>query len=172
NAISVAKGPNSIVLESAKGERTFHDVKIVGREFYHDKNRGKLRGLVAAYCLEIEKIRICHLGDIGHVPQEDQLHEFKEVDLLMLPIGGVYTIDGGEAWHLVRILEPKMVMPLHYWLPGSMLPLDPLDSFLNIAKAQRLRMSSNKFELPFKEGLEKTALIIPQPLKRRLDDGN
>ncbi|MEM1927764.1 MAG: MBL fold metallo-hydrolase [Acidilobaceae archaeon] len=162
NAIDMARGSRSVVLKAVSGKKSISGVDIEGYLFYHDKSKGRLRGLTTAYCIRVDNIRICHLGDIGHIPEERQLEGLRDADALFVPVGGVYTIDGREAWELIQILKPRLVVPIHYWTPGSLLPLDPLNVFLDTAKTQRIRLESNKFRLPLEKSLEKTTIMIPR----------
>src|SRR5438046_3096229 len=83
------------------------------------------------YTIEAEDIRFCHLGDFGQKELTDeQLEKIDRVDVLMIPVGGTFTIDGHEAAKLIGQIEPKIVIPMHYALPKLKLELDGVDKFL------------------------------------------
>lgn len=96
------------------GEYEISGVSIFGIPSYHDKTRGELRGSNTIYVLDVDGVRLCHLGDLGHKLDEGQVGEVGQVDILFIPVGGVYTIDAGEAAEVVSNLEPRVVIPMHY----------------------------------------------------------
>jgi len=75
-------------------------------------------------------VAICHLGDIGHVPGDEMVEEMGNVDMLLLPVGGVSTINAAMAAEIIRKLEPKVVIPMHYKTPQTSRDLEPVDDFL------------------------------------------
>lgn len=152
------------VVKWRKGVFRLGPFKVEGIPSYHDKSRGLLRGENIIYKLEAGPFSIVHVGDLGHIPSGDVLERLKGVTVLMVPVGGTYTIDAEEAWELTRIVEPRLVIPMHYWIPYSTLPLDPLDKFLSISKARRLRLSERKLEMTLDDIPEKTTIVImPHP---------
>lgn len=96
------------------GEYTFHGVSVEGMRTFHDNSEGSERGLNTVYVLESEGIRVCHLGDLGHVPNKDQIDQIGEIDVLMIPVGGIYTLDLKEAVEVVKLIEPSVVIPMHF----------------------------------------------------------
>lgn len=162
NAVEVASGPKSRVVKWRTGEVSERPL-IRGFKFYHDKASGKLRGAVTAYLIEVDGVRILHMSDIGHLPPSEALESIGDVDVLMVPVGGVYTIDAVEAWELVQALKPRIAVPMHYWVEGVILPLDPLERFLNVIKAPRERLDTNTFEVTPHSLPERTHVLIPKP---------
>ena len=112
------------------GEYEIAGVLIIGVGTFHDNERGAQRGKNTAYLMEIDGVSICHLGDIGHVLSDEQLEEIGDVDVLLLPVGGHNTIGGAVAAEIIRQIEPKAVIPMHYQTPELKRTLDPLESFL------------------------------------------
>jgi L-ascorbate metabolism protein UlaG (beta-lactamase superfamily) len=99
-------------------DETFRDVKIRGVPTYHDAHGGLERGKNTVFVLEIAGLRIVHLGDLGHALTETQLKRIGEVDVLLVPIGGVYTLNGLDATAVVEQLKPKrVIIPMHYGTP-------------------------------------------------------
>lgn len=111
---------------SGPGEYEVKGVSIIGIPTFHDDKGGSERGKNTVYVFETEGLRIAHLGDLGHALSESQIEELGEIDVLMIPVGGVYTIGPKEASDLVSKIEPYFVMPMHY---GSD-KLQPVDTFL------------------------------------------
>lgn len=112
------------------GEYEIEGVFITGIPTYHDARKGSARGKNVAFVLELEDVRVCHLGDLGHAPTAEQVEALSGVDILLVPVGGRTTIDGATAAEVVSLLEPRLVIPMHYRTATSTLQLDPLDRFL------------------------------------------
>ncbi len=116
---------------NSPGEYELRDIFIQGISSFHDNEKGKERGLNTIYTIEAEEIKICHMGDFGQEELTDeQLREIGEVDVLMIPVGGAYTIDAKEATKIISQVEPRIVIPMHYKIPGLKVKLDELSSFL------------------------------------------
>ena len=112
------------------GEYEISGVLIIGIDTFHDRERGKSRGRNTVYVMEIDEVSVCHLGDLGHVLTSEQVEEIDDVDVLLLPVGGVSTIDAPMAAEVVRQLEPKVVIPMHYNTETLNRELEPVDRFL------------------------------------------
>ncbi len=109
-------------------------IKIEKVNSFHDNAMGALRGNNIIHIIETEGIRICHLGDLGHVLNKEQLDKIKNVDVLLIPVGGTYTIDYKEAYEVVMDLKPKVVIPMHYKTDKCNINIDYVDNFINIIK--------------------------------------
>jgi L-ascorbate metabolism protein UlaG (beta-lactamase superfamily) len=96
------------------GEFEKMSVRIFGFQSFHDKTKGSERGENILYKFESEGISVLHCGDLGIIPEESFLETIGEVDILMVPVGGFYTIDSDEAVQLVKKIEPAIVIPMHY----------------------------------------------------------
>jgi len=97
--------------------------EIKGLATFHDNVLGKKRGSNIVYVFGVEGLRLCHLGDLGHLLTDEQLKEIGTIDILMVPVGGFFTIDANEAVEVVNQLKPKIVLPMHYKPKGSLIPL-------------------------------------------------
>ncbi|HJX12585.1 MAG TPA: MBL fold metallo-hydrolase [Dehalococcoidales bacterium] len=117
-------------LVSRPGEYEISGVLILGMNTYHDAVKGQSRGKNIVYLMEVDGVAICHLGDIGHVPGDELIEEMGNVDILLLPVGGVSTINAIMAAEVIRKFEPKAVIPMHYKTPATKRELDPVDNFL------------------------------------------
>jgi L-ascorbate metabolism protein UlaG (beta-lactamase superfamily) len=117
-------------LLTGPGEYEISGVLILGIAAYHDAVKGQSRGKNIVYLMEIDGVAVCHLGDIGHVLSDEQVEEMGNVDILMLPVGGVSTINAAMAAEIIRKLEPKVVLPMHYKTPKTDRELEPVDNFL------------------------------------------
>lgn len=115
------------------GEYDVKGVKIIGLKSYHDGNMGKERGKNTIYNVEIESVSFAHLGDLGEKLNERSLSEIGKVDVLFVPVGGVFTIDATQAAEVVSQLEPQIVIPMHYFHEkkrGAFAGLSTLESFV------------------------------------------
>ena len=112
------------------GEYEVSRVFITGIATFHDAEEGRERGKNTVYLIEMEDIRLCHLGDLGHPLSSGQVEEIGAVDVLMVPVGGFSTIDAAAAAEVVRQLQPGIVIPMHYKTTALRMELEPLDRFL------------------------------------------
>ncbi len=166
NAVEVAGAPRAKVHTMLSRPAKIGPFRVEPLKLYHDKARGALRGPTMGYILESEGTRIAHLGDVGHLLSEEEISRLGDLDLLMLPVGGVYTITAPEAWAIVEDVKPKAILPLHYWVNGVILPLDPLERFLEVSKAGRLRLEEPRFKVPVERRGQRTAIVVPPPPPR------
>jgi L-ascorbate metabolism protein UlaG (beta-lactamase superfamily) len=117
-------------LVKGPGEYEISGVLILGISTYHDSIKGQSRGKNTVYLMEVDGVAICHLGDIGHVPGDEMVEEMGNVDMLLVPVGGVSTINAAMAAEVIRKLEPKIVIPMHYKTPQTSRDLEPVENFL------------------------------------------
>jgi len=117
----VLKGP---------GEYESSGVLTVGVHTFHDNEKGTQRGKNTVYVIDVDDVMICHLGDLGHSLTAEQVAEIDGVDVLLIPVGGVSTIDAVQAAQIVRHLEPKIVIPMHYKTEALKRELETVDRFL------------------------------------------
>ncbi len=151
------KGKPKVI--SGPGEYEINGVFITGISTYHDKKRGQLRGKNTIYLIEFEDLRACHLGDLGHIPSQAQVEALSDVELLFIPVGGGPTINAAEATEVVSLLEPKIVIPMHYGTRAIKLGLDPVTKFLKAMgsdKIERLEsLKASRSSLP-----EETQVVL------------
>lgn len=114
----------------APGEYEIGGVMLTGLRTFHDDKNGAERGRNTAFIVEVDEVRVCHLGDIGHVPTAAQMEGLNDIDVLLIPVGGHTTINAATASEIISQLEPKVVVPMHYATDVSTATLDPLDSFI------------------------------------------
>lgn len=116
------------------GEYEILGITILGYQTFHDDNKGADRGKNTVYAFEVEGLRVVHLGDLGHILSEDMINEIGDVDVLMVPVGGEYTIGPKEAATLVSKISPFYVLPMHYKKEGMKAELAekllPVEDFL------------------------------------------
>jgi len=158
NNSKVIKGDPFII--DGAGEYEIKKIVIKGVDSYHDGKEGKERGCNVIYKIEMEGIKLCHLGDLGQSNLVNgQLEKIGEVDILFIPIGGVYTIDWKSADTIISQIEPRIIIPMHYkisGLAGDFLKLDAADKFCKeygiSSKDAASKFSVKKKDLPQDEG--------------------
>jgi L-ascorbate metabolism protein UlaG (beta-lactamase superfamily) len=112
------------------GEYEIAGVFINGLRSFRDSDKGKTRGVNTMYLMEIEGIKLCHLGDLGHTLSATQIEDVSDADILLIPVGGEPTIDATAAEEVTNLISPKIVIPMHYNTESAQTKLDPLDKFL------------------------------------------
>ena len=115
NRVDLVKSPEFIV--RGPGEYEVKGVSIIGVHTWHDDKEGVERGANTVYVIEMEGLRVCHLGDLGHMLTEGQLEEIGSIDVVMIPVGGVYTINAKTAVEVVKQLDPWVIIPMHFQTP-------------------------------------------------------
>jgi len=99
---------------SSPGEYEIQGVFITGIPTFHDRREGKEAGRNVIFLFDFDGLTICHLGDLGHVLSQSQAEALGSVDVLLIPVGGVSTITAARAAEVVSLLEPRLVIPMHY----------------------------------------------------------
>jgi L-ascorbate metabolism protein UlaG (beta-lactamase superfamily) len=122
NNVGAIKGEPIVI--NTPGEYAVKGVNIVGIDSFHDNQGGTAQGHSTIFILEAEELKLCHLGDLGCDLTGKQLDEIDGVDILFVPIGGSHTIDGKKAAELVHKIEPVLVIPMHYKVPGTSEKID------------------------------------------------
>lgn len=142
------------------GEYEVKQTFFYGISGFHDNSNGSERGPITMYLLESEGLSLAHLGDIGQTElTQAQLEALEGVDILILPVGGVYTVNGKQAAALVAQLEPRIVIPIHYKIPGLKYELEAVDKFtheLGLKPQVEEKLKITKKDLP----QEETRLVV------------
>lgn len=112
------------------GEYEVAGVSVIGVPTFHDAEKGSKHGRNTVYLIEIDDVRICHLGDLGHKLEDAEAEAVASPDVLLVPVGGLTAMNAAQAAEVVRQLEPRYVVPMHFAIPGLKLQLDPIDRFL------------------------------------------
>ena len=140
NHVDKVKGASAII--DAAGEwRPAPDVKVTAIPSFHDEVQGKKRGPNLIMKIEMEGLTLAHLGDLGEELKEEQLGALGKIDILMIPVGGFYTIDGEKARKIVYALKPRVVIPMHFKQPGinEDWPISDGKDFLHLMGAEQLQ---------------------------------
>jgi L-ascorbate metabolism protein UlaG (beta-lactamase superfamily) len=150
NNVAAVKGNREVV--DAPGHRKVKGIDFRGIASYHDEAKGGQRGTNVIFCFSLDGIKVCHLGDLGHQLGAVQIAEIGEVDVLFVPVGGLYTIDANGAAKVCDSLSPKMVIPMHYKTAKCGYPIAGVDAFLkgrkNIRNLDASETELRKDQLP------------------------
>jgi L-ascorbate metabolism protein UlaG (beta-lactamase superfamily) len=152
NNVGAIKGNPDVV--KGAGEHMVKGMRFYGVKTYHDTSKGAERGENTVFLVDIDGMRLCHLGDLGHALEPNQLISIKEkdidIDVLFIPVGGVFTIDAKGADVVLRQLEPKIAVPMHYKTSPVQLNIKKVDQFIKGKKKVRKEkiLSLRKEDLP------------------------
>ncbi len=139
--------------------RDTHKIIFKGISSYHDSVYGKNRGENTIFVIKTDKMVLCHLGDLGHLLDAEQLEQMGQVDILFIPVGGYYTINHVQAEKIVNQINAKIVIPMHYKTDAIKWSIDPVSVFLN--KKQNITMvGKNIFEISSSTLPEKTTIYV------------
>lgn len=161
NNLDAIKGEPFVI--NGPGEYETKGVFIYGIPAWHDETEGSERGAVTMYRINAEDMNVVHLGDLGHELSDEQLEKMNNVDILLIPVGGIFTIDAKKANSVISKIEPRIIIPMHYNLPGlkfkSGKKIDSIDKFLKESGLSSEKMDKLKIsrkDLP----QEETKIII------------
>ena len=148
--------------EVVRGTAKTNGIEFEGIPTYHDEARGQQRGNNTILCFEVDGIRVCHLGDLGHPLSDEQVAKLGRIDILLLPVGGFYTIDTEVATQICNQLTPKMIMPMHYKTDKCDFPIASVNEFLqgkkDVTKCDTREVDFKQGELP-----ASTQIVVLEP---------
>lgn len=149
NYVQTVQG--SPLVFNSPGEYEAKGAEFRGFTVSHDESGGSERGFVTAFVMEIDGIKICHLGDIGDELSSEQLEQMDGIDILLIPVGSVYTINAEKAAKVVSEIEPRIIIPMHYGTKEGKIKLDGVDKFLHemgVTPEPKERLKISKADLP------------------------
>lgn len=160
NNVKALRGNPHII--NMAGEYDIKGISIAGIESYHDNEKGGKRGVNIIYRFEVEGISISHLGDLGHALENKQLEVLAGTDILLIPVGGKYTLDAKKAVEVISQVEPRIIIPMHYKTKGVTLDIDEVEKFIKemgIKPSFEEKLKISKKDLP-SEDMELVVLSI------------
>jgi len=138
-------------------DKTIDGVKFLSKSFFHDEEGGRRRGKNTIFLIEGENLKLVHLGDLGHIPDEKEIEIFKNPDILMIPVGGYFTIDSEKADKVISILNPKVTIPMHYKTGRLDYPISTVDDFLknkeNVHRLETFEVEIDKSNIDNYKGI-------------------
>lgn len=129
NAIDAVKGEPAIVDDA--GPHRVAGIEVTGYNTAHDDQQGALRGMNTVFIIQMDGTRVAHLGDLGCMPDHNVLGALQGVDVLLIPVGGNYTIDAATAAEIVRLIQPRVTIPMHYKTKGMKVNVSGVEDFLS-----------------------------------------
>lgn len=153
-------------LADTPGEYEIKDVFIKGIPAFHDNNNGKERGQITMFTIEAEGMKVGFLSDLGQKELiSQQVDDLGDVDILLIPVGGIYTIGAKDACEIIAQIEPRIVIPMHYKIPNLKIDIEDISKFLKemgsegIEPLPKARITPK--DLPGKEDEIKIILLSP-----------
>lgn len=158
NNVAAVSGKPEVVTST----KTVKGIQFKGIASHHDESQGKERGTNTIFCFVVDGIKLCYLGDLGHRLSKDRIAEIGAVDILLIPIGGVFTIDAKMAGTVSDDLKPKVVIPMHCKTAKCDWPLNTVDDFVAGKKSVK-KLNSNEVEFRADNLPENTEIVVLQP---------
>ena len=144
------------------GPQTIKGIEVRWVKAFHDPNQGAQRGTVNIPILTVDGVRICHCGDLGHVLELREVSALGPVEVLLVPVGGLYTIDAKEATVLVERIKPRVVIPMHFKTEKCGFPLAKVEEFLR-GKQNVVRTAGSELELTKELLPTETEIVVLNP---------
>ncbi len=158
--VAAVGGSPQVVSETAPVE--IGAVKFSGVASFHDASEGKERGNNVIYSMDVDGVRVCHLGDLGHPLSGRQIADIGRVDVLLVPVGGFFTIDAKVASEVAGKLNPKVIIPMHFSNEKCQFPIGGVDDFL-AGKDSVIRAGASEAEFKASELPETTEVVVLDP---------
>lgn len=160
--VDAVKGEPKIV--DVPGEYEYFGVMIEGIPTYHDDKEGADRGRNTAFSFKAGGVHFVHCGDLGHILDNDAVERIGDVDVLLIPVGGHFTVDAKQAAEIVKQLQPRVIVPMHYLVPGLKLDvLKPVDDFIKEVGVQPTRLEKPTWKLKSSDLPEEESQLVVFP---------
>ena len=160
NNVSAVRGKPEIVRGS--GTKTARGIQFRGIATYHDASQGRERGRNTVFCFALDDIKLCHLGDLGHILSQSQTEEIGTVDVLFVPVGGSFTINAAEAGQVCDQLNPRLIIPMHFRTPKCAYPIASVADFLKGKKNVR-KLDSSEMKLEAETLPAASEIVVFEP---------
>ena len=157
NAAAVSGNPKVV-----KSTTEVKGIKFKGVPTYHDDAQGKNRGNNTIFCFEVDGVKVCHLGDLGHSLSDKEAAELGKIDVLLIPVGGFYTIDAAAASRICDQLKPGVIIPMHFRNDKCTFPIAVVDEFLK-GKGNVTQADTSEVEFKAGEFTADTQIIVLKP---------
>ena len=156
--VAAVRGNPAMVKDTAEVK----GIHFKGIPTYHDAAQGKNRGTNTIFCFEVDGAEVCHLGDLGHKLTDKQVAEADKVDILLVPVGGFYTIDATVASQVCDQLKPRVIIPMHFKNSKCDFPISGVDEFLG-GKKDISRLDASEVDFKSGELPANTQIIVLKP---------
>ena len=152
------------------GTRMVNNIRVTGYPAFHDKSGGAERGSNLLYLFEIDGMRVMHAGDMGHLLSPAQQDEIGKVDVLLVPIGGTYTLDYLQARQFANQLRPGVVIPMHYKTPQCTIDLDGIDHFIDTVQDCKIHKLNDYEASLFPSSLGEDRVLVLDPYVEGMEE--
>jgi L-ascorbate metabolism protein UlaG (beta-lactamase superfamily) len=144
------------------GKKEVKGVVITGVDVYHDESSGKERGPNTIFHMLIDDMNVVHLGDLGHRLSSSETEKIGEVNVLLIPVGGYFTIDAKTAEDVINTLKPNVIIPMHFKTDKCGFPIAPVEDFIKGKGVKKIagEVTIKKEDLP-----DKTTIYVLEPTK-------
>jgi L-ascorbate metabolism protein UlaG (beta-lactamase superfamily) len=156
--VAAVKGNPQVVRSTAEAK----GIKIKGVPTAHDDSGGSVRGKNTIFCFEVDGVNVCHAGDLGHMLTDEQAAAIGKVDVLLIPVGGFFTIDAATADRVCKKLGPRVVIPMHYKTDKLDFPIAGVDGFLK-GKDNVTRLDNSEVEIKAGELPASVRIMVLKP---------
>lgn len=160
NNVSAVQGGPEVI--KGVGTRTARGIEFTGIATHHDASQGQQRGANTVFCFAVDEMKLCHLGDLGHMLSREQVADIGAVDILLIPVGGFYTIDASVASEICGRLQPKVAIPMHFRTPRCDFPIADAEAFLG-GKRNAKKMEASAVEFQPDQLPAGTQVVLLQP---------
>jgi L-ascorbate metabolism protein UlaG (beta-lactamase superfamily) len=144
--------PGTPQVIKGSGSKTIKGILMKGVSTYHDPSKGSERGANTIFTIKINNIQLCHLGDLGHLLSDKELAEIGPVEILLIPVGGFFTIDPEEATRVAEQTRPRILIPMHFKTEKCGFPIAPVENFLkgktNVKRPRASEITFDQATLP------------------------
>lgn len=159
NDLSHVTGDYAVV--DTEGIHQFGDLTIEGISTWHDHSQGAHRGSNLVFTLSGKGLKLCHMGDIGEIPSDDVFKKLENTDVLLIPVGGKYTVDAQEVLKICERVSPNIIIPMHFKTPAISMDIAPVREFLEAADGEYDVSHPGKCYLKIdRESLKKRTRIV------------
>ena len=158
NNVAAVQGNPQVIRKTTEAK----GIQFMGIRAAHDNSGGSERGSNTIFCFEVDRIKVCHLGDLGHLLSDNQVAEVGEVDVLLMPVGGFFTIDAKTASYIADLLKARVIIPMHYKNEKCNLPIEGVDEFLK-GKGNVTRVDGSEVEFKVAELPASSQIMVLKP---------
>jgi len=158
----VAAVPGKPQLVKDADSQDLKGIEFLRHKAYHDIKHGAERGENVITVCRADNIAVCHVGDLGHVLSAEDVKALGKVDVLLVPVGGFFTIDAEAATKVMASLSPKICIPMHYKTPKAGFPIAPVDGFLQGKKSVK-RLGKSEVEISAEDLPRETEIWVLDP---------
>ena len=150
---------NAANLVDGEGTFDFEGLRVISRPTFHDESDGSERGNNLVSVVELDGMRVAHLGDLGHPLEPGEIEALGPIDVLLVPVGGYFTIDAAAAAGIAGEIDPRIVVPMHFKTDKVDFPIAPVDEFTGMMENVEIAGGS-EIDIEKKDLPETTKVVV------------